>query len=548
MRSHPAITEPPSQRAAAATREAAEPGAWVTLAVVSVGLFLAVLSTTVVSVALPSMGRGLHADATQLEWVIDAYVVVYASLLLPGGALGDLLGRKGLFLTGVALFGCGSLFAGLAPSVGALLAARVLQGVGPALLVPGSLTIIRAVFADPRRRAIAIGLWSTSSGIALAVGPPIGGLLVAWLGWRAVFYFNAPLAAALVVLGARCMPRLARAPRSVRFDWPAAALTPAGVGLLAVGVIEGQALGWTAGVVIAALAAGTGALVGFIVLERRHADPLIDLSLFAGYGFRVANLAALVVFFAFVGAIVYFSAYFQQVQGHGPITAGIDLLAIGLAYAFATVVSGRIVGRIGERWPLLVGLAVSGLATLGLLRLQPGTGIGAIWWNFALLGAGIGLCGTPMSTIAMSSVDADRAGMASAVINSVRQVGQVFGVAVLGALIYAQLPGANGTDHPLKEAQRVLFTTGLHHALWVCGLALLAAAATVVLFWARMTQPPDQPEPSVRTSERGADNHADNAATSLQPTRQRPEADVSDRDRHRGPRALRRPGRRHQLV
>ena len=192
-----------------------------TLAVVSTGLFLAVVSTTVVSVALPTMARDLHADATQVEWIVNAYVVVYASLLVAGGALGDRLGRKGLFLTGIAIFGLGSLLTALAPSIGLVLTGRVIQGLGPALAVPGSLTIIRAVFTDRRQRATAIGLWSTSSGAALALGPPLGGLLVAGLGWRGAFWFNVPLAAALVVLGTRYLPRLpAPPPRAASIGQP----------------------------------------------------------------------------------------------------------------------------------------------------------------------------------------------------------------------------------------------------------------------------------------------------------------------------------------
>ncbi|HMG63067.1 MAG TPA: MFS transporter, partial [Streptosporangiaceae bacterium] len=450
--------------------------------------FLAVTSTTVVSVALPSIGTDLHATATDLEWIVDAYVIVYSSLLVAGGVMGDRLGRKGLFMAGAATFGAGSLAAGLAPTVGVLIAARAVQGLGPALLVPGSLTIIRATFADERRRAVAIGLWSTASGVALAVGPALGGGLVEAGGWPWVFLFNVPLAAILVALAGRLLPRLPRAQAATRFDWAGAALTTAGVAILAYGTIEGPDLGWTAPLVIAALAAGVAALVALVARERRARGPLIDVALFAQPVFTAANVAALVVFFAFVGAIVYFSAYFQQVQHHTAVTAGINVSAIGVAFALAASQSGRLVARFGPRRPMLAGLIIAAAATLGLLRLDQRTGIGAIWWDFALLGAGIGLSLTPMTAVAMSAVDAAQAGMVSALHNALRQLGQVFGVAVLGALVYARLPPAASAGRPLPAPQASLFINGLHHAIWVSGLALLGAAALAALLFLR--QPP----------------------------------------------------------
>ena len=460
-------------------------GAWLALTVVSLGLFLAVVSTTVVSVALPSIGRQLHAGATGLEWVVDSYVLVYASLLVAGGSLGDRHGRKGLFLLGVAVFGAGSLLTGLAPTIGLLLAGRVLQGLGPALLVPGSLTIIRAVFGNPRQRAVAIGVWSTSSGVALAVGPPLGGALVAGLGWRSVFLLNVPLAALLTAAGAWFLPRLPCSGQRGRFDWPGVLLTIAGVGLLALGVIEGQDRGWTSGWVLAAFAGGVAALAGFAIAELRRPDPLVQLRLFRSLPFTVVNLTSMVVFFSFVGAIIYFSAFFQQVQGRSPIEAGLDVAAVGIAWAITAPLSGRLTGRIGERWPLLAGLVIGGAAMLGLLRLTAATPASAIWWDFALLGAGIGMSGTPGSSIAMSAVSAARAGMASAVNNASRQIGQVFGVAVLGALVYARVPHGTGAGGRFGQAGRAAFVTGLHHAVWVSGLALLAAAGLAGLLFTR---------------------------------------------------------------
>ncbi|HEU5026221.1 MAG TPA: MFS transporter [Spirillospora sp.] len=467
--------------------------AWGTLAVAAVGLFLAVVSTTVVSVALPTIGRDLHAGPAALQWVVDAYVLVYASLLVAGGALGDRLGRKGLFMAGTAVFGAGSLVTGLAPATGTLLAGRVLQGLGPALLVPGSLTLIRTVFEDGRRRAMAIGLWSTASGLALAVGPPLGGVIVAGLGWRWVFLLDVPLTAVLVAAAGRFVPRVPRPdPARGPFDWPGAALTTAGVALLAFATIQGQDAGWTSAPVLLAFAAGAAALAGFAWWERCARQPLVDVALFLRPRFTAANLVALVVFFAFVGAIVYFSAFFQQVQGRSPVGAGLEVSAIGVAYAVAATLSGRLVHRVGERALLVTGLLVSGAATLGLLRLAPGTGTDAVWWDFALLGAGIGLCGTPITTIAMSAVDASRAGMASAVTNALRQVGQVFGVAVLGALVYAGLPGG-GAPGRLDPGGAAAFVRGLHHALWTSAAALLAVAAVAAVLCARERPAGEQP-------------------------------------------------------
>lgn len=466
----------PTRRAGQSHQAPAYRRPWLTLAVVAVGLFLAVMSTTMVSVALPSIGIALNASATELEWIVDAYVIVYSSLLVSGGVAGDRLGRKGLFLAGVATFGAGSLLASLAPSVGVLLAGRAVQGLGPALLIPGSLTIIRAVFDADGQRALAIGLWSTASGLALAIGPALGGLLVAGLGWRAVFALNVPLTVILTALAARYVPRLPRARARTRFDWAGSGLTVVAIAALAVGTIEGQSAGWSSPLVLAAFATGALILTGFIAWETRRAGPLVDIRLFARPAFTAANMAAFVVFFAFVGSIVYFSGYFQQVQGRSALMAGLDVTAIGVFFALGAAASGRLVGRFGPRWPMITGLVIAGAATLGLLRLEPATGIGAIWWNFAVLGGGIGLCLTPMTAVAMSATGPGQAGMVSAVHNAFRQVGQVFGVSVLGALVYAGLP-AGTAGPPLDDAQGALYVTGLHHALWLAGLALLAAAA-----------------------------------------------------------------------
>ena len=456
---------------------------WITLPIVSMGLFLAVLSTTVVSVALPSIGRDLDATTTSLQWVVDAYVLVYASLQVIGGTLGDRRGRKGLFMIGGVVFATGSLACGVAPSIGLLIAGRVIQGLGPALLVPGSLTIIRATFTDDARRAAAIGLWSTSAGLGLAVGPPLGGLLVSMLGWRSVFLLNVPLAVGLAVAAGRYLPRLPPGRPGSRLDTVGAVLTTAALALITLAIIGGQHHAAASPLVLGASVAGLAALAGFVVWERHRTDPLIDLTLFSRPAFTAAAVAAFMVFFAFVGALIYLSAYFQQVQHHSAISAGLEVAPIGIALAVVAALTGRLVGVVGERWPMLAGLVLAGVATLGLLRFTPDTSAGGVWWNLALIGGAIGLCGTPTTTVAMSAVDTTRAGMASAVINTMRQTGQVFGVAVLGALVYAHLPHA-GAGEPLSPAQGAAFVAGLHAAAWVAGLALLATAALAGgLFW-----------------------------------------------------------------
>ncbi|WP_196054585.1 MFS transporter [Nocardia aurantiaca] len=441
--------------------DAATGNPWLTLLAVTGGQFLAVLSTTVISVALPTIGRDLHADSAAAEWIVNSYVLVYASLLVLSGGLGDRYGRKGVFLTGMVIFGLGALIAGLAPSIPMLLVGRVIQGIGPALLVPTSLAVVRAAFPDERERAVAIGAWSTSSGLALAVGPVVGGVVVNGLGWRWVLLLNVPLVAVFAAAAALVVPRLPRTAARDRFDWQGAVLTTAAIAALSFGLIEGHKRSWDSAPILAAFALAIGAAAVFVWWERRHGDPLVDIALFRNRHFVAANLAGLVAFFAFIGSIVYLSAYFQQLQGHSAVRAGFDVCAIGVAFATATPISGRLVARFGPRLPMVTGLALAGIATLGLLSLDRATGIGSIWWLLALGGFGIGLCLTPMTATALAAVHPHRAGMASSVHNAMRQLGQVLGVAVLGTLVYSG---------------PVLGMAGLHHAFLVAGGSLLAMA------------------------------------------------------------------------
>jgi DHA2 family methylenomycin A resistance protein-like MFS transporter len=451
-----------------------------TVLVVTLAQFMAVMSTSVVSVALPTIGRSLHASSTSLEWIVDAYVIVFASLLVAGGVLSDRRGRKGMFIAGVSVFGLGSLMAGLAPSVGWLLAGRVVMGLGPAVVTPTSLAIISSTFDDPRERAAAIGVWSSGSGLALALGPAVGGLLVDAIGWRSVFLLNVPVALAVIGLGVRFIPVIPRSVGLARFDWAGAVLTTAGVALLTFGIIEGPRRGWGSGLILGAFAVGVFALAAFVLWERHHPSPLIDVSLFARAPFTVANLAGLAVFFAFIGGIVYLSAYFQQVQGRSALGAGLAVLPVGLGFFVGAPLSGRLVGRLGPRLPMVLGLVLCGAGMFALLRLEPESSIGSVWWELAAVGLGGGLSLTPMTATAMAAVRAERAGMASAIHNSMRQVGQALGVAVLGSLVYAGVRGGQAGGGRLHGAAAASFIDGLHRAVSVSGGCLLVAAALAV--------------------------------------------------------------------
>ncbi|MEC3952192.1 MFS transporter [Nocardia sp. CDC153] len=451
------------------TTAAAAPAArnpWLTMIAITGGQFLAVLSTTVISVALPTIGRDLHASPTATEWIVNSYVLVYASLLMLSGGLGDRYGRKGVFLTGMVVYGLGALVAGLAPNLPILVAGRVIQGIGPALLVPTGLAILRASFPDERERAMAIGTFSTASGLSLALGPVIGGIVVNGLGWRWVLLLNVPLVAVFAAVSVLVVPRLPRPSVSGRFDWQGAVLTMVAVSALSFGLIEGRARGWHSTPILAAFLGAAIAFAAFALWERHHADPLVDLDLFRSRHFTAANSAGLIAFFAFIGLIVYLSAYFQQVQGHSAVRAGFDVCAIGVAFAAATPISGRLVGRVGARPPMVAGLAVAGLATLGLLSVHADTGLGSIWWLLALGGFGIGLCLTPMTATALAAVHPHRAGMASSVHNALRQLGQVLGVAVLGTLVYTGPAPAMG---------------GLHNAFLLAGGSLLVMAVIAAI-------------------------------------------------------------------
>ncbi|MBI5106831.1 MAG: MFS transporter [Solirubrobacterales bacterium] len=450
------------------------------LATVTAAQVLSVASATVVAVALPSLARDLGADGAQQQWVVDAFVLVFASLLVAGGVLGDRYGRRTALLAGLAVFALGSAWCLVAPSVGWLLAGRVVMAFGPPLVLPASLAIVSTTFTDPGARARAVGIWGAGSGLGLTLGPLLGGAVVEVLGWRWVFGVNVPLCALLALAAVRNVPRDRPVAAEHPFDGLAAGLLTAAVALLVFGLIEGRELGWGSAPVLGAFAAAALLTAVFVRHERRHPAPLVDLALLGHRPFLAANLGGATFYGAVTGLAVYLSVFFQQVQGRSALEAGLCLLPQGACTALFAPVAGRLTARLGPRPPIVAGMAIGTVVILALLQLEPATPIGDVWWAFALLGAGIGIALPPMTVTAVSATSADRAGMASAIHNASRQLGQTFGVAVLGTIVLAGA-GDAARHHPLTGAAADAWVEGLHAALLVAAGALAVAGVVVAV-------------------------------------------------------------------
>ena len=453
-----------------------KPGA--VLATVTAAQVLSVASATVVAVALPALAADLGAAGAEQQWVIDAFVLVFASLLVAGGVLGDRYGRRAALLVGLGLFAAGSLWSALAPTVEWLIAGRVLQALGPPLVLPASLAIVTTAYSDPAARSRAVGVWGAGSGLGATLGPLLGGLVVETLDWRWVFGVNVPLCALLALLALRFVPRDRPERPDARFDGPAALLLTVSVAALVFGLIEGRELGWGSPAVLGAFALSAILGATFARREARHPAPLVDVGLLRRRAFLAANLGGAVLFSALLGLAVYLSVYFQQIQDRSALETGLCLLPQGGMTALCAPLAGRITARTGARLPILVGMAMSCLAVLGLLQLEPDTSFLEMSWALALFGAGAGIALPPMTITALAAAPAQRAGMASAIHNASRQLGQTLGVAVLGTIILAY--AGDSADHgPLEGPPALDWIEGLHVALAVAAASLALAAAAV---------------------------------------------------------------------
>ncbi|MET8506575.1 MFS transporter [Streptomyces sp. NPDC004787] len=409
-------------------------GRWTVLAVCCLSMFLVGLDTTVVNVGLPVIGRALEADTRGLEWIVDAYTLVLASLLISSGALADRFGRRRVFQCGLALFGAASLLCALAPTAGALVAARSLQGVGASMLSPVGLAIVVDAMPDPKERAQAIGVWASVFGLSMAAGPVTGGALLAGLDWRALFWVNAPVVAAALLLSALFVPESGKR-RTRRLDLPGQLLLTvvlaAVVGLL----IEGPRIGWTSPAALAGYAGAAAATAAFFRVESRRPEPLVDPRLFRRPVFSGAVVGAVAVFVALNTTLLLNTLYLQHTRGWTPLAAGVASLPLALGALVCAPWSGRMVGRAGPRLPLLLAGGFLTAGGLCLVRLTPHTSVLLLLTAYALIGIGFGFANAPITNTAVSALPPDRAGVAGAITSTARQLGAALGIALAGGLV-----------------------------------------------------------------------------------------------------------------
>src|SRR5436190_4648019 len=449
---------------------------WWTLGAVAFGLFMIMLDNTVVNVALPAIERDLGIALSELEWVVTAYALTFAALLITGGKLADLVGRRRIFVIGLFVFTLSSLACGLAPSAGFLIGARVAQGVGAALMMPATLSIITATF-PPRQRGQAIGIWAGVSALALAIGPLCGGLIVDNLNWNWIFFVNVPVGIVAIVVSQFFIPESRDTSHEQSIDLPG--LLTSGLALFALtyALIEGNGRGWLSAEILGLFAAAAVLLTAFVLLESRQRLPMLDLSLFRIGSFTGANIVALLVSLGMFGVFFFVSLYVQNILGYSPTKAGAIFLPMTVLIILIAPVAGKASDRVGGRWLMGGGMALLGVSLLLYQRV----GLHSDFWTLlpamVLGGVGMAMTMSPMTSTAMASVPVDKAGVGSGVLNSFRQVGGSLGIAIMGAILASYLHSAPGS-----ELARQQYVNGLHAALLVsAGIAFAAAVVAVVL-------------------------------------------------------------------
>jgi EmrB/QacA subfamily drug resistance transporter len=505
---------------------------WWTLAAMCFALFMVMLDNTVVNVALPSIQRSFDASLSSLEWTVNAYTLTFAVLLVTGGRLGDIFGRRRVFLIGVVVFALSSATIGLAPTDGWLVASRAIQGVGAAFMMPATLSIITNAF-PPHERGKAIGTWAGVSATALAFGPVVGGWLTEDVSWRAIFFLNVPVAVVAIAVTLFAAQESRDETVSRKVDLPGIATLTAGLTALVLALVEGNQWGWGSPRIVALLAVAAVATVAFLAIERRSIAPIVDFAFFRSRSFVGANVVAFTVSFAMLAMFFFIALYMQNILGYSPLEAGVRFLPSTVVIIVAGPISGRLADRIGPRPVMVVGLLLCAAALFWQAGLDASTTYRDLLPAFVLMGLGMGLTMSPMSTAAMNAVDRAKAGVASGTLSMFRMVGGTFGVAVLGALVQAvgrshladSLPhvpaavreriteglgsgaGAAAQANPeIAHAARDAFLSALGTGLAVGGAAAVAAAVLAWVLVAPGVPPaPAAPGPELEAAEAEAE-------------------------------------------
>jgi EmrB/QacA subfamily drug resistance transporter len=482
---------------------------WWTLAFLNVSLLVIGLDNTVLNVALPTLQRDLHAGTTQLQWIIDAYVLVFAGMLLICGSLGDRFGRKGALTIGLALFGTGSLLASFSHSWLELAALRAVMGLGGALIMPATLSILTDVFRGPER-AKAIAIWASTGALAVAVGPVLGGWLIEHFWWGSVFLINVPVVAIGLIGGTYAVPT-SRDPQAPPLDPAGAALSVVGLASLLYGIIEAPTYGWSSPIIVGAVALGLVVLTGFIAVEVRSSHPMLDVRFFANPRFTAASLSVTVVYFGLFGFVFVRTQYLQDVLGYNPLQAGIRVAPIAIVLALGAQISPTLVRRIGTKLVVAAGMLIiaAGLVVAGTTTEKSGYGLVLI--TILLTGSGMGLTISPATESIMGSIPRAKAGVGSAMNDTTRQAGGALGVAVMGSVLASRfsshlapavagradgpvlrtsveaafaaaraMGGAPG--HALAQSARAAFVSGMDAGVVVAAVIAASGAVGALLF------------------------------------------------------------------
>ncbi len=449
---------------------------YVILATCCMSLLLVTMDVTIVNVALPAIRSDLGASVGGLQWSIDGYTVVVACFLMLAGSTADRHGRRRTFQVGLALFAAGSLLCSLAPTTAALVAFRVVQALGGAMLNPVAMSIIVTTFTDAKERARAIGVWGAVFGVSMAIGPVVGGLLTEHIGWRSIFWINVPIALAAIALTARFIPE-SHAERPRRVDLVGQALVVIALASLTSSVIDGRRLGWGSPFIVGGMALTGSAITALVAYERRRVDPLIDPRFFKSLPFASATLIAVIAFASFSGFLFLNSLYLQEARGLGASAAGLCTLPIAAALVVCSPLSGRLVGAGHVRLTLVVAGTAIGLAALLLIGLEQDTPLPRLLLAYGVFGVGLGMVNAPITFTAVSGMPRAQAGVAAATASTSRQVGASLGVALAGTVAGGGIRVAHGAGFAVSTHPVFWLTTAFGGAIVALGLFSTSARA-----------------------------------------------------------------------